>query len=62
MRHPVKDLQTINELFTWRVPNFISKVTWPISLILLPLADESYMPVHGCNMLVLCNFLNKICL
>ena len=49
MGQHVKCLHTFYVWLNFMVTNFISYVTCPTGLILLPLADESCMPLHCCN-------------
>ena len=56
IRHHVKYLQTLNVCYTLRILNFMSNVTSPMGSILLPLADESCILVHGCKVLVPVHF------
>ena len=56
MRHHVRSLQTVKICFFVKIPNFISYVTRPIGLILLPLANNSCMHVHCCNFPIWSNF------
>ena len=46
----------MNVCLNFRVPNFISNVTCPIGSFLLPLVDETCMPVHSCNFSILPKF------
>ena len=60
IRPCVKYFQTSRTFLTWRVPNYMSNVTWPMASCLLPQADKSCIPVQGCNLLYSLTFQNNI--
>ena len=49
IRQLVQHLHTTNVCSTWRIPTFKFNIIFSVGSILLPLADETHMYMHGCN-------------